>query len=281
MEGSTQSRPVTRAEGVAPRGGACEREPTARGDEPSRSTVARPRVVEAGRESALATLPLFMELDAPSLAAVAPCVTLRRYERRAVVAREGDAAREALVVGRGCLRVSRASGRGVGTVFDLGPGDVVGESLASVVAPHGAEVTAFDDAVLAAVERERFGALVQAWPSLARALLRAAERRVRWLQAQLDDRATRTLPERVARLLLHLLERHGQRGAGGAVIAVRLSQEDLGELVGATRESVNRVLRGWGGVVELRERRWAVRDPAALGALAEGQRPDCARRIST
>lgn len=222
--------------------------------------------MEDGAAHALAKLPFFAELDGPSLAALALVVARRRYDRHEVVARAGGAVLETMVIVRGCLRVSRAPAPGVETVFGLGPGDVLGESLDGADTRHVDDVRAFDDAGLVVVERARFDALVDASPSLARALRRAAERRMLWLQGQLEDRAARTLPQRVARLLLHLADRHGQRANGDVVIAVRFSQGDLGDLLGATRESVNRVLCGMTSVVDVRDRRLIVRDLAALHA---------------
>jgi CRP-like cAMP-binding protein len=68
---------------------------------------------------------------------------------------------------------------------------------------------------------------------------------VRELTTRLEDRAFLDVPARLAKQLLWLAQNHGEPTAGGAQIAVRLSQQELGDLIGATRESVNKHISEW------------------------------------
>jgi CRP-like cAMP-binding protein len=69
--------------------------------------------------------------------------------------------------------------------------------------------------------------------------------RVRELTTRLEDRVFLDVPARLAKQLLWLAENHGERTAAGAQIEVRLSQQELGDLIGATRESVNKYINEW------------------------------------
>jgi CRP-like cAMP-binding protein len=79
------------------------------------------------------------------------------------------------------------------------------------------------------------------------------------------------LPGRIAKRLLSLSEQHGKRPIVGGPVEVRLPQQDLADLVGTTRESVNKQLRAWeeDGLVELGRGRVVLKQPDALQAITE------------
>jgi CRP/FNR family transcriptional regulator/CRP/FNR family cyclic AMP-dependent transcriptional regulator len=92
---------------------------------------------------------------------------------------------------------------------------------------------------------------------------------VRRLSERAEDRQTMPLAGRMAKRLLALAEQHGQRPIVGGPVEIRLPQQDLADLVGATRESVNKLLRGWEeqGIVGLGRGRVVLKRPADLEAI--------------
>ena len=80
-----------------------------------------------------------------------------------------------------------------------------------------------------------------------------------------------SLPARLAKRLLALAEEHGARPVVGGPVEIRLSQQDLADLVGTTRESVNKQLRIWedGGIVGLGRGRTVLKQPKLLAEIAE------------
>jgi len=86
------------------------------------------------------------------------------------------------------------------------------------------------------------------------------------LSERAEDRQTMPLPGRIAKRLLSLAEEHGKRPIVGGPVEVRLPQQDLADLVGTTRESVNKQLRSWAeaGLIEIGRGRVVLKKPAEL-----------------
>lgn len=190
----------------------------------------------------LEAVPVLRALPPPVFARLADAAVERALPRGAAAYRTGDVARHLLAVRSGTIKLCLAGRDGRESVRALlGPGETFGEGL---------EPVRLHDAV--AVEPTRL------WV-LPRDELRHEPAYVRLLDAQLvrtadvlhamtagDTRA------RVAARLLELAQHQGQPAADGVLIGVRLTQEDLGRMVGASRETVNKVLalfqrRGWLG----------------------------------
>ena len=69
--------------------------------------------------------------------------------------------------------------------------------------------------------------------------------RLRWVSESYEDVVFRRLPHRLARKILFLAENFGEAGKGTVRISVPLSQQELGNMIGVTRESINKQLRQW------------------------------------
>jgi CRP-like cAMP-binding protein len=88
--------------------------------------------------------------------------------------------------------------------------------------------------------------LLERSPRLGIALLQVLSARVRNLTKRCENNSSMDVPERLLETLLGLAEKHGERLAHGKIrIRIRLSQQELGNMVGTTRESVNKLLRQW------------------------------------
>ena len=80
-------------------------------------------------------------------------------------------------------------------------------------------------------------------------------------------------PARLAKQLLWLAGNHGTESNSGVRIELKLSQQELGDLIGATRESVNKSLRDWtrNGLIKHEREYLYILDPEALRTIAEGR----------
>jgi len=94
---------------------------------------------------------------------------------------------------------------------------------------------------------------------------------IRELTTRFADRSFLDVPARLAKQLLWLARNHGTQGESGTRIDLRLSQQELGDLIGATRESVNKYIRDWTriGVVKQERDYLEVFDLDALRTIAE------------
>jgi CRP/FNR family transcriptional regulator, cyclic AMP receptor protein len=200
----------------------------------------------AARRAALSRSQLFQALQPDELEAVLAQAIVRRIARNAAILRRGDASTGALIIVTGRVRIGTMSedGREV-TLGVLGPGDVLGEMSILDGEEVSADAIALEDCVLLAIERGRFLRLLRSSSDLCLRLMSVLCRRLRRSNATLEDMALLDLQSRLASLLLRLAHDYGSPAGRGTRIEVRLSQKDLGTIVGGSREKVNKQLRQW------------------------------------
>lgn len=219
----------------------------------------------------LLRVPLFEGLSEHALKAIAPNIRVLAVERRDELFYKGDVGEQLFVIVDGPFKALTTSREGDEVVFEvMGPGDVFGESVLMDGAPRIQTVRAIDSASLIALDRRDLLAFMRAEPEVALRLLARLTERVRALCSFFEDVHYLNLPERLARKLVALSERFGRQQAGSVCIDLRLSQEEWGDLVGATRESVNKQLKAWGeaGLVRRERGLLLIDDPAGIERLA-------------
>jgi CRP/FNR family cyclic AMP-dependent transcriptional regulator len=140
------------------------------------------------------------------------------------------------------IYVSREDGREVILAF-LGRGDTVGEMGLIDSAGRSANVVTTERSRLLWMDRATFQGCLRTLTPLANNLVRLLSKRLRFANEQIQALCTLDVTGRVARQILALADRYGNLEAGGeVVIPLRLTQSDLGEIVGASRERVNQVI---------------------------------------
>jgi CRP/FNR family transcriptional regulator, cyclic AMP receptor protein len=199
-----------------------------------------------GKRAALMASGLFQVLRPEELDLVLAHAGMRRYPRNAILMRKGDPSTGMAVIVTGRVRVGSADaeGREV-TLTVLGPGEVLGEIALIDDEPRSADVVAIDECVALTVDRARFLHLLRGNVDLCLRLMRFLCTRLRRANAAMEELALRDLPGRLGGVLLRLARDYGKPATGGTRIELRLSQKDLGSLIGASREKVNRQLRRW------------------------------------
>jgi CRP/FNR family cyclic AMP-dependent transcriptional regulator len=138
--------------------------------------------------------------------------------------------------------------------------------------PRSAAAVAVEPTTVVTLSRETVLELLSQHPSVLDALLRSLGGLVRRLTEQAGDLVFLDLSGRVAKLLLHLADAHGNgSGSGSAVVNLGLSQSDLAGMVGATRPAVNRVLQSMAsrGLIAVDGQVIKLLDVAALRRRAE------------
>ena len=222
--------------------------------------------------SALASVPLFAQLEERARAELARCARLSSVRAGEVVIERGDPAHALFAVLQGKLKVvaPRAGGRDA-TLHILVPGDVFGEVALFQEQGRTARVTALEDAQLIVLDRRDFMQLVQRSAELATRVLTLMARRLHDTIAQLDALTSLDVPQRLARKLLSLAELFGVRDAAGHTsLMLSLSQSELAELVDSSRQTVNRLLSQWRDqrLLRMDQGRLVLLDLQGLRALA-------------
>ena len=188
-----------------------------------------------------------------------------RHAGGTFVFRRGDSAACVHVVRRGTMELSRViNGRRVALQI-LRPGDVFGDVPAFLGEPEPFDARALEDCAVLSLEATSLFALLQARPQVARRWILSLAERMSGLQHRLGDLLAGGLDAQLASILLRESADDGE---------VQLTQDQLAEMVGAARTSVQRVLKTLeaGGLVELGYRRIAVLDPGGLvGLIGDGE----------
>src|SRR5262249_43238289 len=129
----------------------------------------------------------------------------------------------------------------------MGAGEVIGELSVLDGQPRSATLVAIEPAELAVIDREPLLAMLKSSPDLMLKMVGVLATRLRTLSEHCESISTLTGATRLAKVLVSLAKKHGVSSPEGIVIPVRLSQQDLGNMVGVTRERVNHLLRDWSG----------------------------------
>lgn len=195
----------------------------------------------------LRRIPLFSDLDERELSSIAQLVHVKRHRAKDFIVQQSEPGGELFVVVDGHLKVVTSDAEGRDTALNiLGPGEVVGEVSLLDGGPRSATVTAVDPCELLVIRREPFLRFLEGSPTVAIKLLSVLARRLRRLTERAEDIAFLRVGDRLAKRIVALADEYGEPRPDGSVrIAFRLSQQEMGDLIGATRESANKQLRMW------------------------------------
>src|SRR6478735_3416857 len=222
----------------------------------------------------LRSISLFEGLTPEQLAKVASLAQVRSYPGRAVIVSQGEPADALFAIMRGRLKVAASGPDGRDTVLGImAEGEVFGEVALLDGGARSATCTAIEPCELLAIERDQFMELLEQSPGIAVKLLHVLSSRLRRLSQRSEDAAFLDVPSRLARSLLDLAARFGERSQppeSSIRIGLKLSQQELGDLVGATRESVNKHLGDWTrqGIMKLEAGRMIISDIDRVRRLA-------------
>ena len=195
--------------------------------------------------------PLFAALDDEATESLIASMTAQHMERGDVLFHEGDPGDRLYVIGEGKIKLGRSSADGRENLLAiLGPGEMFGELSLFDPGPRTATATAIAETQIVGLTHEQLKAFLGERPGVATTLLAALARRLRRTNESLADLVFTDVPGRVAKALIDLSERFGRPVEGGVMVSHDLTQEELAQLVGASRETVNKALadfatRGW------------------------------------
>jgi len=169
--------------------------------------------------------------------------TTRRYGRGCVVFHKGDPGHSLHLIRQGRVKVVLPGDSGPDAIVAiLGPGDVFGEMALFDGEPRSATVVALEDVETLTLSRVDFLTMLHRNPAVIEAILGKLATTIRQLNAHVSDLTCLDLRGRLARKLLNLAESHGRRSSDVIELTVALTQEDLAEMIGATRARVSNVL---------------------------------------
>ena len=215
----------------------------------------------------------FSKLSQPLRNAILSRATVRRLGDGAPLASRGTPAEDWCGVARGAVRVSLVSlaGKQV-TLTYCEPGVWFGDIALFDGLPRTHDADAHGETTLLSIRKADFKDLLAQHPELYDALLRLNCRRLRLMFNQFEDLNTKPLSARLAKQIMLLAKSYGIEQGEEIRIGLQLAQEDLAQLLGASRQRVNQELKGF-------EREGAVRvEPTRLVVLSRDKLLDIAER---
>ena len=199
----------------------------------------------------LRTAPLFAALDDDAAAALRASMVEVRLAKGDVLFSEGEPGEKLFLVETGKIKLGHTAADGRESIIAvLGAGEMLGELSLFDPGPRTATATAVTNTKVLSMSHEALLPWLVGRPDLAVSLLAALARRLRRTNEALADLVFSDVPGRVAKALLELGSKFGEDTPDGLLVHHELTQEELAQLVGASRETVNKALadfsqRGW------------------------------------
>jgi CRP/FNR family transcriptional regulator, cyclic AMP receptor protein len=209
---------------------------------------------------------LFSSLDEKARRNIVAFAQPRNFNRGEAICRLGDHGDSMMAVVVGTVRISLPTTKGKEVILaDLRAGELFGEIALLDGKPRSANVTALTNCELMVLERRDLLPFLERNPVACMRLMEMLCARIRRSDERMADIAFFNLPVRLAKTLLNY-EPEVRPG-----MKLSLSQSELAEMAGGTREKVNRCLREWQrqGIIELKNRWTIIRKPEVLRQLVE------------
>jgi CRP/FNR family transcriptional regulator, cyclic AMP receptor protein len=169
----------------------------------------------------------------------------------------------------GTVKISISSADGRNAILNLiGPGELFGEVAVLDGQVRTADATANTNCEIYVIDRREFLPFVRSQPALAMKFIELLCARLRWTSDQVEQVILQNLPGRLAGALIRLTEKHKPSPAGRTIA---VTQQEISEMIGMTRESINKQLRVWAARnwVRLEHGAIVVLNAEPLEALAE------------
>ena len=202
-------------------------------------------------EEVVRRAPLFTALDEAAAVSLRASMDTVKIAKGSILFKEGDDGEHLYVIIDGKLKLGTSSGDGRENLLSiLGPGEMFGELSLFDPGPRTSTATAVTDARLLSLSHEKVIPWLKQNPEVSLQLLTRLSQRLRRTNEAVGDLVFSDVPGRVAKALIDLGDRFGKSTAEGLLVNHDLTQEELAQLVGASRETVNKALadfagRGW------------------------------------
>jgi CRP/FNR family transcriptional regulator, cyclic AMP receptor protein len=230
--------------------------------------------VPVNREAVLSGHFLLRHLQPDEISRLAATASLTHHSANATIFQKGDPGDSMMAVVRGRVKICTYSADGKELVLNIiDRGGLFGEIAVLDGQPRSGDAVALEDTELLVLTRARLMPFLTANPEIATRLIAVLCQRLRQTSEQLEDALLRDAPSRLARGLLRLAGTFGTAQGNGVRLDIKLSQQQLGNLVGASRESINKHIVEWtrGGILDVKAGMITILDQDALEELSEAE----------
>ena len=209
--------------------------------------------------------PLFRALRPPVIERLASYMEQRRIARGGIIFAKGDVDTGLMGVLAGSVKISVASVKGRNIVLNIiHAGGVFGEMSLFDGHPRPTDATAMSDCELLVIKHQDFMPFLRSEPDLGLQFIEILCARLRRTSKQVEDGTFLDLPTRLARMLLRLTAASAPTGK------VAITQHEISQIIGQSREGTNKQLRAWAkhGWIRLERGGVSVLQPEKLAEVA-------------
>ena len=213
---------------------------------------------------------LFGKLSTGEIDALIGYTRVEQYPAGREIFAKGSPGQSLMAVLRGSIKISSLSSEGKEVFFNIiNAGEIFGEIAVLDGEERSADATVMTDCELLVLNRRDFLHLLENRADLCMIMMRILCQRLRQTSEQVEDVMFRHLESRLAKRLLHLAESVGLHGLQSTSVELHVSQKELGNMAGGSRESVNKILQNWHrqGLIDLGKASVLIRDIEALRRL--------------
>jgi len=227
----------------------------------------------------LSEVQLFAGLSEADIEAIGHATTMTRCVRGQQILSPDDPPDRIHIIKKGRVRVYRVTPDGKQLTLDIyEKGTILGDmSLLGQDRLPEAYAEALDDGVICTITPDELRRLIERYPVIGVNVIRHLSRRLQVAERELEAMAYQRVDQRLARKLLDLAQRFGVSTLRGTLIGARLTQQELAEMIGTTRETLAHTLADFRrrGLLDTAHHQVVVRDAERLAEIAEGdQGPD-------
>ncbi|MBW2249093.1 MAG: Crp/Fnr family transcriptional regulator [Deltaproteobacteria bacterium] len=189
-------------------------------------------------------IPLFNSLSDSDLESLSESVRLQSLKKGQTLFRKGDEGSSLYIIKQGTIKIvlpSRLGDEVIVTIFS--EGDFFGEMALFDGKPRSADALAMELTKIYMLSRNDFLLFLQSNINAMKSILSQLTNRLRSTDDFLEGACFLSVSARLAKKLLDLAESHGQKDGDSVYIDLNLTQKELGDMIGSTRESINKELK--------------------------------------
>jgi CRP/FNR family transcriptional regulator, cyclic AMP receptor protein len=218
----------------------------------------------------LKQIKLFSNLKDEELNDLDKITRMEEVKRRQPIYLPGDPANTVYLLKAGRVKISRVTEDGKEfTLAILEPGEVFGELEVLEGTPRDTVAEALEDISVCVIQRKDFEEVLQNNPDLTIRLTKLIGFRLKKIENRIEDLVFRDVPTRVAHLLLSLSKEFGKQNEDGVRLSVKMTHQELANLIGSTRETVSATLNDFKrqGLIQQDHQTITIRDQRRLSSI--------------
>lgn len=188
-------------------------------------------------------LSFFSEMDDEDINKIANLIIERKYKKNMIIFMEGEKAEAVFFVKKGKVKISKNTLDGKEHIIHImTDGEVFAEACLFGVSPYPANAEAIEDSEVYMIKNSDLEKMLESSPKTSIQIIKVMSKRLNLVSSQIENLALRDAYGKTASLIIQLLKNDGKSAGDGIVLRTNLSRQDMGNMVGLTRETLTRAL---------------------------------------